>query len=132
MLPTAQRLRSKGDFHRVIRSGVRSGRRNVVLYALVDPVSAEQHDPRAGLIVSKAVGNAVHRNLIKRRLRSLIRESKGRFPDGTLLVARALAPAGTSNYSQLSEDFNSAQRSVISRLNRDASSFEKNRGEFVD
>ena len=52
----------------MVRSGVRVGRPTLVVHAL-----AKQSPPsRAGFVVSKAVGNAVTRNRVKRRMREAI------------------------------------------------------------
>jgi ribonuclease P protein component len=51
---------------------------------------AETEPTRVGFIVSKAVGNAVKRNLVTRRLRSIGREVVLSQPTGTNLVIRAL------------------------------------------
>jgi ribonuclease P protein component len=45
---------------------------------------------RIGFIVSKAVGNAVTRNLVTRRLRAIGREIVSGRPTGTDLIIRAL------------------------------------------
>ena len=55
---------------------------------------------RAGLIVSKAVGNAVTRNLVKRRLRSLLLT---RPTPGYDVVVRAQPAAADASYAELSE-----------------------------
>jgi ribonuclease P protein component len=54
-----------------------------------------------GLVVSKAVGPAVTRNLVKRRLRHLAREHLDQVPDGSLLVLRALPAAAEASYAEL-------------------------------
>lgn len=45
---------------------------------------------RFGFIVSKAVGNAVHRNLVRRRLKAISREALGSHAVGADIVIRAL------------------------------------------
>jgi len=45
---------------------------------------------RFGFIVTKAVGGAVTRNLVRRRLRSVSREILSTMPTGTDVVMRAL------------------------------------------
>jgi len=45
---------------------------------------------RFGFIVTRAVGNAVTRNLVRRRLRSVSRELLPVIPDGRDVVMRAL------------------------------------------
>jgi ribonuclease P protein component len=57
--------------------------------------------PRVGLVVSRSVGPAVTRNLVKRRLRHLFAERIDVLPDGGLLVARALPAAAAASYAEL-------------------------------
>ena len=55
-------------------------------------------DPRVGFVVSKAVGNAVVRNRVRRRLRHVVRPYLTTLPSGALMVVRALpAAAGLSS-----------------------------------
>ena len=60
--------------------------------------------PRVGLVVSKAVGNAVTRNLVKRRLRHLAREHVSSLPGSAVLVVRALPAAATATAAELGAD----------------------------
>ena len=57
--------------------------------------------PQVGFIVSKAVGNAVTRNRVKRRLRHLVREHLGALPASGLLVVRANPAASSASYREL-------------------------------
>ncbi len=50
-------------------------------------------EPRVGLVVGKAVGNAVVRNRVKRQLRHLVRDHLTHLPASSDLVIRALPPA---------------------------------------
>ncbi len=52
--------------------------------------SASGQQPRFGFIVSKAVGVAVKRNLVRRRLKALSRDALEFVPAGTDVVIRAL------------------------------------------
>lgn len=87
------RLRAEADFVRV-RSQGRSWRDR--LFTLI---VLENNLPynRYGFVVSKRVGNAVVRNLVKRRLRELLRhlDSAGRLNNGydCLLIVRPVAAA---------------------------------------
>lgn len=87
MLSSKNRMRLSADFSTTVRSGARSGRRNLVLYAV--PTALDQPST-FGFIVSKAVGNAVTRNLVKRRLREIAVHSLRAYPQGLSVVVRAL------------------------------------------
>jgi ribonuclease P protein component len=69
---------------------------------------AQAMTARAGFVVSKAVGNAVVRNKVRRRLRHLVRPLLADLPDGTTLVVRALPAAATAAFSALSQDLEAA------------------------
>lgn len=59
---------------------------------------------RVGFVVSRAVGTAVTRNLVKRRLREVVRGRLGDLPPGTLLVVRANPAAATASWPGLQRD----------------------------
>jgi ribonuclease P protein component len=92
----------------VVKSGARAGSALLVVHELTDaPCAPASSDaprsscPRVGFIVSKAVGNAVVRNRVKRRLRNLCREQLKTLPDDALVVIRALPEAAHASYSEL-------------------------------
>lgn len=60
--------------------------------------------PVVGFVVSRAVGNAVVRNRVKRRLRHLAREHVSSLPGSCVLVVRALPAAGGAPGRALAED----------------------------
>ncbi|GAA1114855.1 hypothetical protein GCM10009668_41870 [Nocardioides dubius] len=64
-------------------------------------------------MVSKAVGNAVVRNRVRRRLRHLIREHLAVLPDSGVLVVRALPAAAEADSSLLGEDLAHCLRRVL-------------------
>ncbi len=59
---------------------------------------------RVGFVVSGAVGPAVVRNQVRRRLRHLTVDQLPRLPDGALLVLRALPAAAGASSAQLAGD----------------------------
>lgn len=77
------------------------------------PAGAQNAAPaRAGFIVSKAVGSAVVRNKVKRRLRHIVRERLSALPPGSMLVVRALPAAADVPYARLAADFDAALAAV--------------------
>ena len=72
MLPASYRLRDSNEFGAVVRRGIRIGRPTLVAHVL--PSTSGQRATKVGFVVSKAIGNSVHRNLVKRRLRGAMWE----------------------------------------------------------
>ena len=107
MLAAAQRMRRSADFAATIRGGRRAGRGTVVVHLLLDE-PALASTARAGFVVSKAVGNAVVRNRVRRRLRHLVRPLLAGLPEGSLLVVRALPPAAEASFAALGADLEAA------------------------
>ncbi|WP_306215330.1 ribonuclease P protein component [Actinoplanes sp. RD1] len=107
MLAAAQRLRRSTDFAAAVRGGRRAGRGTVVVHLLLDePAQASQ--ARAGFVVSKAVGNAVVRNKVRRRLRHLVRPRLDELPAGATVVVRALPSAAEASFETLGTDLDAA------------------------
>ena len=113
MLATRNRLRTATDFSTTVRSGVRNGRRNVVLYTAA--IAADEPS-RIGFIVSKGVGNAVVRNLVKRRLREAGAASLREYGTGFAIVVRALPASANASWIQLLADYNAALEATTTRL----------------
>ena len=117
MLAAAQRLRRSSDFTAVFRGGRRAGRGTVVVHLHVDE-PAQAPEARAGFVVSKAVGNAVIRNQVRRRLRHLVRPLLAGLPAGASLVVRALPPAAEASFETLSADLDAAFAAAARRRSR--------------
>ncbi|MFF3860479.1 ribonuclease P protein component [Streptomyces sp. NPDC002209] len=114
MLSPENRLRRREDFASAVRRGRRAGRPLLVVHlrtsGATDPHEPGEIDPstRAGFVVSKAVGGAVVRNRVKRRLRHLVRERLSQLPAGSLVVVRALPGAGDAGVDELARDLDAA------------------------
>lgn len=123
MLASQNRVRNSAEFSAVVRKGRRSGRAHLVVHLLLDrPLETETHPqldtqldtqldpvttdsaPRAGFVVSKAVGGAVVRHTVTRRLRALVRDRLPSLPAGSVLVVRALPSAATASFAELGAD----------------------------
>ena len=118
MLPQQSRMRRPEDFRRVLRTGRRAGGSVVGGHLLLPPASdgeVRSGDPaKVGFIVSRAVGSAVVRNRVKRRLRELMRRRLASLPGGCLLVLRAQPAAARARQADLAADLDL----VIGRLLR--------------
>ncbi len=115
MLPARQRLTRAVDFAATVRNGSRVARPRVVVHARQARESTSVPDAtvpdagvRVGLVVSKAVGSAVVRHRVSRRLRHVIAPVLTAVPAGTDLVLRALPLAATSSSAELGADVHSA------------------------
>jgi len=70
---------------------------------------------RAGFVVSKAVGGAVIRNKVKRRLRHLVRTRLAALPAGTDLVVRTQPGAADRSSFELAADLDAALAAALRR-----------------
>jgi len=101
-------MRTSGDFTAAMRGGRRAGRRTLVVHL---GRARTEAPTRVGFVVSKAVGNAVVRNRVKRQLRHIAGARLDRLPVGSSVVVRANpAAAGSAN---LAEDYDSALASLL-------------------
>lgn len=109
MLTKPHRLASSRRFSDAVRQGRRAAAGGLVLHlAAPESVPVEDRPAQVGFVVSKAVGPAVIRNLVKRRLRHIARDRVETLPGGSALVVRALPTAGRASYRLLRSDFERA------------------------
>jgi ribonuclease P protein component len=108
VLPRHRRLRTSADFTTTVARGRRCSTRLLVVHAVIDDSSTPA---RAGIVVSKAVGIAVVRNRVKRRLRAVLNDL-GNGLRGGRIVVRALPPAAAADFTELSGDL----RDCLNRL----------------
>lgn len=70
----------------------------------------------AGFAVSKAVGGAVIRNRVKRRMRAIMADLLPTVPAGTGVVVRALPASADATFAQLRADLVSALRAADAKV----------------
>jgi ribonuclease P protein component len=104
VLSAAHRLTEGAAFREAVRSGRRAGSRTLVVHLWVSTDADPAAPARVGLVVSRAVGGAVHRTRVKRRLRHLAREHLASLPGSAVLVVRALPPAAAATSAELGAD----------------------------
>lgn len=122
MLPADARIRSSRDFGSALKRGRRAARGGVVVHwapasqtedftaspPSTPPAADANRTARAGFVVSKAVGNAVVRNQVKRRLRHAAAAELPHWPAGTDVVVRATPRAAERDFAQLRHDLTEA------------------------
>jgi ribonuclease P protein component len=86
----------------------------MVGYLLVG-VFPDDQPARVGFVVSRAVGSAVTRNHVKRRLRELMRGYLQWLPGGSLLVLRANPIAGRARQPDLAADLDLVMNRLLRR-----------------
>jgi len=115
VLPAGSRLTAADQFAVTIRRGRRSGRSYLVVHLHIE---GGDDVPRAGLVVSKAVGGSVVRHRVARRLRHLLAPRLAALPAGALVVVRALPPSAGASSAELGVDLDAALQSVLRKAVR--------------
>ena len=93
------------EFALTTRRVARSGRTTLVVHCRM---VEGRDEPHVGFVVPKAVGGAVTRNKVRRRLRGLVVELRDVLPPGADVVVRALPPAALATYETLGLDYRGA------------------------
>ncbi len=118
MLAKANRITRGADYRTTVRRGARFTGANTVAY--VRP-SRDSRVVRFGFIVSKSVGNAVRRNLVRRRLKAaaylvLPELVAGTDPgSGVDIVIRALPASAQAPWATLHEEVSRAAARYLDR-----------------
>jgi len=117
VLPAQHRLRTGADLRAVIRGrgAVRAGSRLLVVHATTTD-SRAGCPPRIGFVVSKAVGGAVVRNRVKRRLRAQTAALLGSIPAGVDLVVRAQPASSAADSATLGAELRRLLTVVMTRV----------------
>jgi len=127
VLPSTARLRRSQDFTETVRRGARAGRPLLVVHLATSGTDATAHrsrpgdDPRAGFVVSKAVGGSVVRHAVARKLRHLVRPRLATLPGGSRLVVRALPGSATATSTELGADLDVALERALRKAATGAS-----------
>lgn len=97
--PAARRLRASSEFGQVRAEGTTFPGRYVVVGVLR---TGKDHPWRSGIITSRKVGGAVQRNLVRRRLREVLRSLP--LQPGCWLVVIARWRAAEATFEELRHD----------------------------
>ena len=118
MLAKANRITRGVDYRVTVRRGARFSGASTLKYIRPNP---DTDVVRFGFIVSKTVGNAVTRNLIRRRLKAAAYDLLPRFassevpPGGLDVVVRALPASVQAPWASLHEELSRASARFTSR-----------------
>lgn len=103
-MPARQHRITRGeDYRRVVRTGRRVGGALCITHAVF---RAPEDPARFGFIVSKAVGNAVTRNRVRRRLTTIVERRLQAGMTGVDVVFRALPSSAAAEFAALEAEVN--------------------------
>ncbi|WP_082487228.1 ribonuclease P protein component [Leifsonia sp. Root112D2] len=112
MLAKAHRITQGADYKMVVRRGRRVVLPHTVTYVRQD---ASGSLVRFGFIVGKSVGNAVHRNRVRRRMKAVCFDLLPEIGPGTDIVVRALPASVDAGWTTLQEEISRAVTRGTSR-----------------
>jgi len=96
--PKSRRLTQSAEFEHVKKNG-RAQRGQLIVLSIVPANGATPF--RAGFITSRALGRAVLRNRVRRRLREIVRKHQREVVNGIWMVIIARASAARASHEQL-------------------------------
>ena len=96
--PKSCRLTQATEFDCVKQNG-RVQRGQLILLSVLE--TSDTVGFRAGFVTSRAVGSAVVRNRIRRRLREIVRKHQREIAGGNWIVTIARTPAAKASYQEL-------------------------------
>lgn len=101
------------DYRRTVRAGRRVGGAYCITHAVL---RLPEEPARFGFIISKAVGGAVTRNLVRRRMKTVVERRLREQVAGVDIVFRALPAAAGADFAALETEMNRAMDRVERQL----------------
>jgi ribonuclease P protein component len=103
------RLRRKPEFDRVYRDGRRQASRHFIVFSAANGLERS----RFGMSVGRALGGAVLRNRIRRRLREVLRRLQQEIPSGWDIILHPRASVASAKFQALAAEILSLLRSAL-------------------
>lgn len=113
MLPAQYRMTRSTEFGLTVSRGTRAAQPDLVLYTRAD--EAGEPGPKIGLVVSKAVGNAVQRHRVSRLLRHAARTILEDLGPTERVVIRALPSSRDAITPRLEQELRTALQRIRAR-----------------
>lgn len=108
VLPARYRMTRSADFGTTVKQGVRAVQPDLVVHAHRDLSSSD--GPQIGFVVTKAIGGAVERHRVARRLRHLIAAALNDLEPTDRIVVRALPGSRDAKSQRLQQELTEALR----------------------
>jgi len=102
-------LRNRAEFDAVYRHGRRRSSRQFIVFVAANGLG----ESRLGMSVGRALGGAVVRNRIRRRVREILRLGRGEIPTGWDIVVHPRASVRTARFSELREELTTLLRNSL-------------------
>ena len=110
VLPARNRMRRSTEFDATVRSGARTVQPDVIVHIRRGSERNQSNGPRVGLIIGKAVGSAVERHRVARRLRHVTRNMLDELHPADLVVIRALPSSRHASSVRLEQQLRNGLR----------------------
>lgn len=92
------------EFDATVKHGIRMAQPDIVVHLRRATGGGDATAPHVGLVVGKAVGSAVERHRVARRLRHVARTILGDLQASDRLVIRALPSSRTASSARLEQE----------------------------
>ena len=115
MLPAQYRMTRSAEFGTTVKRGVRAAQPDIVVHARREPSDG---GPRIGFVVTKAVGNAVERHRVSRRLRHAAYGVVADLAPGDRIVIRALPSSNSAQSVRLEQEVRAGVRRARELMER--------------
>jgi ribonuclease P protein component len=106
MLKKDYRINKKKEYNNIYKKGKKIPGKYMVIFI----IRTEDRNSRFGFVTSKKVGNAVQRNLAKRRLRSIVYHTMNEIKDHADIVIVARPAIKEASWEQIKIDYKRGMR----------------------